>query len=142
MSYATLAGLTDRYGADMILRLTDRNDPPLGYPDQAVVQRALVDTDAMIDGYLRSRYRTPLREVPPQIADLALSIAIYKLHRWSPETKIKDDYDAAVKTLREIAAGVVVLTVEGAIPEVTGGTGARITDRERPLTAENLKGYI
>lgn len=85
MTYATLQGLTDRYGAEMIERLTDRADPPAEAIDTSVVDRALLDTDGVIDGYLRARYLTPLPEVPAQVADVALSIAIWKLHRWSPD---------------------------------------------------------
>lgn len=142
MNYATLQGLTDRFGADMISRLTDHDVPASGLPGQQTIDRACADTDAVIDGYLRRRYATPLREVPPQITDIALSIAIYKLHRWSPEEKIAQDYKDAMKSLREIAEGVIVLTSIELAPKELGGSGARMTDRERPLTAENLKGYI
>jgi len=44
--------------------------------------------------------------------------------------------------LRDIGAGVVRLSVAGAKPGVSGGTGVRITDRERPLTEANLKGFV
>ena len=142
MPYATLQGLTDRFGADMIERLTDRADPPAGEIDADVVAQALTDTDGIIDGYLRARYDTPLAEVPAQIADIALSIAIYRLHRWEPDPKIRRDYEDALRSLREIAAGTIRLTVATIAPTPTGGTGARMTDRERPLTEGNLKGFI
>ena len=142
MPYATLQGLTDRFGADMIERLTDRADPPAGEIDADVVAQALTDTDGIIDGYLRARYDTPLAEVPAQIADIALSIAIYRLHRWEPDPKIRRDYEDALRSLREIAAGTIRLTVAAIAPTPTGGTGARMTDRERPLTEGNLKGFI
>lgn len=142
MTYATLQGLINRYGAGMIEQLTDRSDPPAGMIDTEVVARALTDTDGMIDGYLRARYRTPLAEVPPQVADIALSIAVWKLHRYAPNEKIAEDYKDALRVLREIAGGTIVLTAESVEPVPTGGTGARITDRERPLTEANLKGFI
>jgi len=142
VTYATLQGLINRYGAGMIEQLTDRSDPPAGMIDTEVVARALTDTDGMIDGYLRARYRTPLAEVPPQVADIALSIAVWKLHRYAPNEKIAEDYKDALRVLREIAGGTIVLTAESVEPVPTGGTGARITDRERPLTEANLKGFI
>jgi len=142
VTYATLQGLTDRYGAEMIERLTDRATPPAGEIDSAVVDRALLDTDGVVDGYLRARYVTPLADVPAQVADVALSIALWKLHRWSPDDKIAEDYRDALRTLREIASGTILLTAEITQPTSTGGTGARLTDRERPLTAQNLKGFI
>ncbi len=142
MTYATLAHLTDRYGAETIERLTDRADPPAGAIDEDVVDRALADTDGVIDGYLRARYVTPLAEVPPQITDIALALAIYKLHRWEPDPKIRRDHEDALRSLREIASGTIRLTAVTLAPAETGGTGAMVTDRERPFTADNLKGFI
>ncbi|MCW1934118.1 gp436 family protein [Pararhodobacter zhoushanensis] len=142
MTYATLLTLTDRFGAETLERLTDRADPPSGAIDEGVVDRALADTDGVIDGYLRARYVTPLVEVPPQIVDIALSIAFYRLHRWEPDPKIRRDYDDALRSLREIASGTIRLTALTVEPTATGETGARLTDRERPFTAQNLKGFI
>lgn len=142
MSYATVEMLVDRFGAALLERLTDRADPPAGEIDSDVIARALADTDALIDGYLAGRYRLPLAEIPRQIPPIALAIAIYKLHVYSPEEKIARDFEAALKSLREIAAGTIILTAETLAPQPTGGTGARITDRARPLTEKNLKGWI
>lgn len=142
MTYATLQGLIDRFGSATIESLTDRAEPPAGAIDEDVVDRALVDTDGIVDGYLRTRYVTPLTEVPPQIADIALSIAVYKLHRWEPDPKILRDYQDALRSLRDIAAGTIVLTADSLTPTPTGGTGARATDRARPLTPETMKGFI
>ena len=142
MPYATLQDLAYRYGTALLVSLTDRAAVPTGAIDAAVVARALADAEATIDGYLAGRYALPLGTVPGLVADLARAIAIYKLHLSAPDPKIKDDHDQAMRTLRDIAAGTVKLGVAGVETPSTGGTGARITDRERPLTAENLKGFI
>ena len=47
-----------------------------------------------------------------------------------------------LRILLDVGAGAVRLSVAGAEPGVSGGTGVRITDRERPLTEANLKGFI
>ena len=142
MSYATLAQLTDRYGAAMLIGLTDRATPPTGAVESAVVDRALADTDAVIDSYLAGRYALPLAEVPGLIADLAQAIAVWKLHTYAPDPKIKDDYDQALRSLREIATGAVRIPVAGLEPATTGGTGVRVTDRERPFTEAAMKGFV
>ena len=80
MSCATLQQLTDRYGARMLVAITDRAESPTGLVDPEVVARTLADTDAMIDGYLAVRYRLPLASVPALVTDLAQMIAIWKLH--------------------------------------------------------------
>ena len=50
MSSATLDMLTARYGERLLLQLTDRATPPAGAVDSAIVDAALGDTDAVIDG--------------------------------------------------------------------------------------------
>jgi phage gp36-like protein len=142
MSYATLQQLTDRYGARALVALTDRGEIPTDAIDGTVVDRALADAAALIDGYLAARYRLPVAQVPPLLTDLTLSIAWYKLHPHTPDQKAKDEHDQALRTLRDIAAGVVRLAIAGAEPATTGGGGARLTDRERPFTAETMRGFI
>lgn len=142
MPYATLSQLTDRYGAQMLVGLTDRGEVATGTVNAATIARALADTDAVIDSYLAGRYALPLAEVPPMLTDLAQVIAIWKLHPHQPDAKIELDYKEAMRTLREIGEGKARIPAAGVEPEGTGGSGARITDRERPLTAENLRGFI
>lgn len=143
MSYTNLAQLIDRHGQNTLVLLTDRGVNALGVIDEAVVARALADTDAVIDAHLKARYTLPLTEVPPLLADLASSIAIWKLHRHDPNQKVKDDYTDALRQLKALADGSLRLPVEtGEEPGGNGGTGARVTDRERPLTADTMKGYI
>jgi phage gp36-like protein len=142
MTYATTEQLEDRFGTRLILDLTDRADPPSGEINAAVVSRALVDTDALIDGYLKGRYVLPLAETPPLVVDLALTVAIYKLHTFSPDPKIEEDYKMALRSLEAIGKGNIRLPVAGVEPKDNGGGGARVTDRERPFSADTMKGFI
>ena len=142
MSYATQAQLTERYGEPMLIAATDRGAVPLGVPDSAAVGRALVAADGVIDAYLGARYALPLSSIPDIIVNLALEIGIFKLHAYDAPPKLREDHDAAMRMLREIADGRVRLNVAGIETPSTGGTGARITDRERPITAENMTGFI
>lgn len=140
--YTNLAALTARYGADMLIRATDRAEVPTGAIDEAVVAEACADATALIDGYLSARYALPLDVVPPLVRVLAAHIAIYHLHPYEPDPKIKDDYDAALRSLRDISGGSIRLNVAGIEPAATGTSGAQFTDRERPLTEASLKGFI
>ena len=142
MTYATLGQLTDRFGQRMLIGLTDRAETPTDAIVAAVIDRALSDTDALIDGYLQSRYVLPLEATPPMLADLAQVIAIYKLHTYAPDPKIDTDYKDALRMLQQIATGTIRLPIAGADPEAQGGSGARMTDRERPMTEANMKGFI
>jgi phage gp36-like protein len=142
MTYATLDNLNERFGERMLIALTDRDEISTGVMDVSVIDQALSDADAIIDGYLVGRYTLPVSETPDLVVDLAQCIAIYKLHTSTAPEKIKDDYNQAMRQLREIADGKIRLSIAGVETETTGASGARITDRERPMTAENLKGFI
>ncbi|WP_375227504.1 gp436 family protein [Roseobacter sp. S98] len=142
MPYTTLSDLTARFGENLLVQLTDRGDVATDTIDQTVIDQAISDTDALIDGYLAKRYALPMAAVPPLVASLALDIAIYKLHIFEANPKIEADYKAAMKSLEGIAAGSVTLPVEGAEAAGSGSSGARLTDRDRPLTETSLKGFI
>jgi phage gp36-like protein len=142
MSYASQSDLVERFGESMLIDLTDRADPPAGVIDAGVVSKALDDADAMIDGYLLGRYALPLPTTPNLLNDLAKAIAVYKLHRDAVSEKIAADYKNAEKMLALIADGTIRLNVAGVEPASSGASGVRTTDRERPLTPENMKGFI
>lgn len=143
MPYATLADLTDRYGAQLLIALTDRADPAANAIDGAVVARALADTDALIDAHLAARYALPVAApVPPVLRDIALAVAIWKLHVHEAPAKIEADYRDALRLLRDIAEGRARIPAAGAEPAGAGGTGARLTDRARPFTHDNLRGFV
>lgn len=142
MSYATQADLVDRFGINMMLMLADRDDPPAGEIDAAVVARALADADAAIDGYLKGRYLLPLATTPPLVRDLAQAIAVYKLHRDTVSEKVRRDYEDAIKSLRDISNGVIRLDVAGVEPDSSGASGVQFSDRPRDMTPDNMKGFI
>jgi phage gp36-like protein len=143
MPYATLDQLTARYGEGMLVMLTDRGIVPRGVVDEVVVTRALADADALIDGYLAGRYVLPLASVPPLVAQLAAQIAIWNLHVTTPEQKISEEKDAAISQLRDIAKGVILLpSSAGDQPSGTGSGGVIVTDRSRPMSADQMTGFI
>lgn len=142
MAYVTQQQLVDRFGAQLLLQLTDRAVPPAGQIDPAIVTGAIRDAGAVIDGYLAGRYQLPLEDVPDLVRDLALSIAIYKLHPFAPDPKIQADYDGALRALRDIANGTLRLSVAGIEPGGADTSGVQFVDRERSLTPENMRGFI
>jgi len=144
MPYCTLDLLTDRFGARMLIGLTDRAELATGTVDTDVVDRAIADADAVIDGHLRTRYALPMAEpIPALLTDIAMSIVGYKLHTSQPNPKIETDYKDALRHLEAIAKGTIQLSAAGlSTGGAATGSGARITDRERPFTEANLKGFI
>jgi phage gp36-like protein len=142
MDYVTQQQLVDRFGERLLLQLTDRATPPAGEIDAAAVADRIRDAGAVIDGYLAGRYQLPLGDVPDLVRDLALSIAIYKLHPFAADPKIEADYNGALRTLRDIATGTIRLSVAGIEPTGSQASGVQYVDRERPFTPENLRGFI
>lgn len=143
MSYCTKEQLVERYGEQLLVQLTDRAEEATGEIVDDVVARAIADTSALIDGYLKTRYQLPLPSTPPLLVDLALQIAIYKLHLNIASEKISNDYRDAMKMLREIASGDLRLDVEGAEPAGSDAAGdVRTNDPPRPMTGTNMKGYV
>ena len=143
MPYATLATLIARYGTAPLVMLSDRAEVPTGEIDEAVVDRALADATATIDGYLATKYALPLTVTSPLLEDLCAKIAFWNLHIAAPDEKVKLDYQEAIRQLREIAAGTIFIPgAAGTVPEVQSGSGASFTDRDRPFSPENLTGFI
>lgn len=142
MTYATLQLLTESYGEQLLVELTDRAGVRTGQIDADVVDRKLADTDALIDGYLAGRYVLPLATTPPLLVDIALQIAIYKLHTYTANDKITADYKDAKASLDKIASGTIRLNVAGVEPTSSGAAGVVTTDRERDFTPENMRGFI
>lgn len=142
MTYATQPDLVERYGERMLIDLSDRATPPANAIDAGVITRALEDTDAAINGYLANRYKLPLEATPALLRDVALAIAVYKLHRDAASEKIRQDYVDALKQLALISSGTVRLDVAGVEPATSGSNGVQASDRPRDMTPDNLKGFI
>lgn len=142
MAYCTLDELIDRYGEGELVQLTDRGEEASGEVNAATVARAIADTDAIIDGYLKNRYLLPLSDTPPLLADIAKTVAFYKLHTAVAPDKARRDYEDAMRLLDKIASGSIRLDVAGAEPAASGSSGVRTNDRERELTPDNMKGFV
>lgn len=142
MPYVTLAQLIERYGEPALIAVTDRGEFATGVVNEAAIDRAIADADALIDGYLVRKYALPLAEAQPLLVKVAGSLVFYDLHTFQPDEKIVNDQKLAIATLRDIASGAVALTVAGLEPQNNAGSGARITDRDRLLTQDNMKGFV
>lgn len=142
MSYATQQDLVDRFGATEIMQRSDRRKPPTAI-DPVVVDQALHDATALIDGYLASRYALPLSAVPDILVKICADIARYNL--WG-EAVNKDGpiaiaYRDARAWLQDVANGKVALEADGK-PSPANASGARVQASQPDMTRQNLKGFI
>lgn len=108
MSYATRLDLEQRYGADLIAQRETALGP-------GSVDKALTDADALIDGYLATRYALPLNAIPPNLPAVACALARYTLLSGSNE-RARDDFKDAMTWLRDVQAGRVQLQAAMPVP--------------------------
>lgn len=112
MIYATAQDLIDDYGSAAVAQLADRQVPFLGAIDDAalaVIDAALADASAEIDGYVLPRWPDGF-EVPPRLLNAACRrLAWLILHRDRPTEDARDAAADARRTLRDVADGRVTL---------------------------------
>lgn len=138
MTYATQTNLTDRYGADVLLELADRDGDD--EVDAAVVARALADADALIDSYIARRYELPIATTPPVLVTYAAQIAFYGLHRDRPTDEARRDYEDALVWLKDIAAGRAELDVGGSQPPMSSD-GMETSGPDRIFSRDTMGGF-
>lgn len=110
--YVTKSDLIDQLTDMELIQLTD--DEKTGQVDVDTVNRAITSAEAIVDGYLKTRYMTPVAPpVPELVRALTIDCAVYALYR--RRKRVPDDvrlaYEDAIRTLEGIARGVVTLGV-------------------------------
>lgn len=141
MSYCTKADLLGLIPEETIIQLTD--DHGAGAVDDDIIDQAIADADAEIDGYCGERYTLPFSPVPVIIKKASVDIAIYNLYgrrQGAPEDRTKR-YDNAVKLLRDISAGKV--TLGASAPEETAQDTVEISTSldDRVFTKTTLENF-
>lgn len=142
MTYATMQDLVDRFGQLELVQLTDRTNRPPTTPDETTVGLALVDADALIDGYVGKVYELPLPSVPASLVKCAADLARYFLHGKAADKDgtVARNYDQAMRWLRDVSNGLVKLDIGGAEPPQPGGGSVRASRPDRVMTRDRLRG--
>jgi phage gp36-like protein len=140
MAYASIDDMVQRFGeAEMI-----RASTPDGAEAVAIVPpkicAALDDASAIIDTYLRKRYRVPLDVAPAEITRACCIIARYDIstggQRQAAE-QVEKDRDAIMSWLGKIAAGSVVLDLKEVAP---GDESYATTQSRTPMLSDGQFG--
>jgi len=108
VAYITGTDLMRQYGADLIKQLADRDGS--GSADTDVIDSAIAQADASIDGYLRAYYAVPLASPPEEIKAASLAIAFYKLWTSERPANVRQDYEDARVYLRDLSTGKASLS--------------------------------
>ena len=149
MPYITTTQLSQRLGATLYARLTDRVNGTTA--DAAVAQQIVNEAEAEADSYLGRRYRTPVDlVVHPELANVlaarVLDLAEYGAWKSSPcvsdpPQRVHLMYAAALGWLEEVAHGQIVLPA-AAPPSSTVAVddSPRYVSTARVFTADELDG--
>lgn len=104
MAYATAQDMIKRFGEEELIDLTDR-DGSLGSIAAPVLDQALADASAEIDGYLGGRYKLPLATVPAVLIRICCDIARYQLYDERANEQLQTRYQDSIKFLRSLGKG-------------------------------------
>lgn len=141
MTYATQQNLIDRFGERELIQLTDRDG--LGVIDATVINRALTDADAQINGYLAARYTLPLTVPLPTILErLACDIARYALHEDRVTEIVDARYRDAIALLRDVSAGRAELGLSSTANRPASSSLSIMSAADPVWKRENSGGFI
>jgi len=142
MSYATQADMTDRFGTDELIQLTDKGTPPTGTINTAVLDKSLADADATINSYLESRYTLPLSPVPQVLSRIACDIARYFLYDERATEQVRKRYEDALRYLRDVAEERIQLGVQPPQEAPASSGGPQVTAGVSTFSRKSLADYV
>lgn len=99
--------MIERFGEVELIQLTDHDQ--LGVMNEAVLQRALDDADAEINGYIAVRMPVPAVTGLSFLSRLASDVARYRLYDDAVPDTVRLRYEDAVRALQAIAKGSMTL---------------------------------
>lgn len=140
MTYASQQNLTDRFGEDELIQLSDRANT--GLINSTVVARALADADAEINGYLSTRYTLPLSSVPEVLVVIACNIARYRLDNRDPREDIVTRYKDAIKYLKDVASGEGSLGVDSSNARPATNNSVQMSSTKPVFRRADSEGFI
>lgn len=115
MPYATQADLETAFGADELIRLTDRINIPPTTINAVTVGNVLDAATGMVDSYLAVRYTLPIPMTAESAAALTVlrgvvcDITRYMLLTVAPDDDVKIKYDNAIRYLLDLKKGNALL---------------------------------
>lgn len=109
ISYVTVAEFVDRVGVNETIELSDLWDALNDSIDSSKINTALIAASREVDSYIRQRYVTPVVPTPWELMQPVTAIARYRLSNLDRDSRIRIDYDDAIKYLGLIAKGLVGL---------------------------------
>lgn len=143
--YATVTDMIARFGETHMIRLSRPEDRTAETVDAVKIETALADVSAVIDGYIRGRYFVPIVTPPAEIVRAACVLARYDLaqgEHMEPSDEMEKARKDVIGWLENISRELVNLDIPAAQPVGPAvGSGPRMSDRERIVTFDTLRGF-
>lgn len=102
MPYCTATAFKERFG-------TEEHDQLLASGTDRTYAAAAADADAVIDGYIGTRYKLPLVTVPAFVLAIAADLTRYELYEEAPTKEVIERRKMALDMLRDIKNGNLIL---------------------------------
>lgn len=109
-----------------------------------IIEAAIADASAEIDGYIAKRYDLPLPSVPKVVNKFAKDMALYNIYsrrgieKDSPQANYLTRYNAAVKFFLLVAEGKVELGVGDV--QSAASSGFAVSSNRRMFSRGSLRG--
>ncbi|MFH0901890.1 MAG: DUF1320 domain-containing protein [Pseudomonadota bacterium] len=143
MAYCSQADVTKAAGgAAKLVELTDIEAS--GTLNTAVLNDAIAEADAWIDGYLQKRYSVPLASTPEDIRRLAAREVVFLLKdaRRATTDDDKSHHEERLLLLRDVAKGIRGLAVEP-LPAASSNVAPEVMERDsdESISRQTLDDY-
>lgn len=141
MSYVTAQHLSDRFGLDELIQVTNPTDPTATTVNATRVDQAVADIGALIDAKLGARYAMPLVTVPLVLLNIAADLVRARLYDDRIPDRLADREKAALKLLDQIADGTLSLGLDAAAQATPPSDGPQYFSGNATFTADSLRDY-
>ena len=151
MAYCTAAEVLDMLKEDMLNVIIGdnyiENEDERIQAITPIVEQAIADADAEIDGYLAKRYKVPFEKTPQVINKFAKDIALYNMgSRKGVEENDREKtyltrYNAAIAFLTKVAEGRISIGVSENNTEDAARIGFSMSNSPRLFSRGNMKGW-
>lgn len=150
MAYCTLEEVRSLLKEDAINSIIDNDyiEDPEEKENKLLplINQAIADADGEIDGYLASRYPTPIQKVPKVINKYSKDIAIYNLfsragiNEGDRESNYLTRYKAAIKFLELVAKGTINIGTENMQTKAAVNSSFNIQGSKRLFSRNSMRG--
>lgn len=151
MAYCTAAEVLDMLKEDMLNVIIGdnyiENEDERIQAITPIVEQAIADADAEIDGYLAKRYKVPFEKTPQVINKFAKDIALYNMvsrkgvDENEREKTYLTRYNAAIAFLTKVAEGKISIGVSENNTEDAARIGFSMSNSPRLFSRGNMKGW-